>query len=198
LLREQLRLPAEPLWLDQVHGTTVVDAGAAGGIPQGDGSFTACPGIVCAVLTADCLPVLFCDRAGTRIAVAHAGWRGLAAGVLVSAAQALQCPGTDLLAWLGPAISQPCFEVGEEVRNAFLVQDAGATEAFRPSPAGRWLADIYQLARRSLGRARIQAVYGGGYCTYREQERFYSYRRHRVTGRMASLLWIDQGGAARP
>ena len=190
-LRDALELPAEPLWLNQVHGTGVVDAAVAEQGNDADGAFATAPGAVCAVMTADCLPVLLCDRAGTRVAAAHAGWRGLLNGVVEAAVEALDSPPAELLAWLGPAIGPDAFEVGEEVRDAFLKDDPGAEEAFRPSPAGRWLADIYRLARRRLVRMGLSAVHGGGLCTFSDAERFYSYRRDGRTGRMASLIWLE-------
>ncbi len=193
-LRAALCLPGEPLWLDQVHGTRVVDAAAQPPGCVADASFTRQRGVVCAVLTADCLPVLLCDVRGTVVAAVHAGWRGLLAGVIENTVQALQCPGAELLAWLGPAIGPDVFEVGAEVRAAFVAEDAGAAAAFRPSPAGRWLADIYQLARRRLARMQLSAVYGGDECSVSGATRFYSYRRDGVTGRMASLIWLDSRG----
>ncbi|CAK0769448.1 polyphenol oxidase YfiH [Gammaproteobacteria bacterium] len=188
-LHATLALPAEPQWLEQVHGTCAVDAGTPTDCPA-DASYAHRSGVVCAVLTADCLPVLFCDRDGTRVAAAHAGWRGLLAGVLEQTAAALAAdPGT-LMAWLGPAIGPTAFEVGEEVRATFLDTDAGATVAFRPSPSGRWLADIYQLARLRLTTIGLGAIHGGGLCTFSDPQRFYSYRRDGTCGRMASLIWL--------
>lgn len=185
-----LGLPAEPCWLRQVHGTCALDAAASITGCEADAAFAALPGVVCAVLTADCLPVLFCDRAGTRVAAAHAGWRGLAAGVLEHTADALGAAPEDILAWLGPAIGPDAFEVGGEVRAAFLAQDPTAAGAFRPSRDGRWLADLYALARHRLMRHGVAAVHGGGWCTHRDAARFYSFRRDGVTGRMASLVWL--------
>ena len=190
-LRAALHLPDEPLWLRQVHGTAVVEAVASRAGCEADASYTRQRGAVCAVLTADCLPLLLCDAQGTVVAAVHAGWRGLLAGVIENAVLAMQCPGARLMAWLGPAIGPESFEVGEEVRAAFVAQDAGAAAAFRPSPAGRWLADLYQLARRRLARVHVSAVYGGHWCTLRDATRFYSYRRDGVSGRMASLIWLD-------
>ena len=190
-LRDVLELPSEPLWLNQVHGTGVVDAAVAGQGSDADGAFATAPGAICAVMTADCLPVLLCDRAGLRVAAAHAGWRGLLNGVVEAAVEALDTPPEELLAWLGPAIGPDAFEVGGEVRDAFLSDDPGAAGAFRPSPAGRWLADIYLLARRRLARVGLSAVHGGGFCTFSDVERFYSYRRDGRTGRMASLIWLE-------
>jgi len=190
-LLEALHLPAMPSWLQQVHGTLVVDAAAVKAGCEADAGFAARPGIVCAVLTADCLPLLLCDGGGTRVAAVHAGWRGLLAGVVENGVRAMQCPGSQVLAWLGPAIGPKAFEVGEEVRNAFIAEDPQAAVAFAPSPGGRWLADIYLLARQRLARVQVTAVYGGHWCTVSDAARFYSYRRDGVTGRMASLIWLD-------
>lgn len=190
LLMRELELPAEPSWLQQVHGPSVVPARVSGAPMEADASFRMGPGAVCAVLTADCLPVLLCDRDGTRVAAAHAGWRGLAAGVLEAAVDALQVPGARLLAWLGPAIGPENFEVGDEVRARFVAHDPAAATAFRPSPAGRWLADLYTLARQRLAERGVTEVYGGGLCTFSDRRRFYSYRRDGTTGRMATLIWL--------
>jgi hypothetical protein len=141
-------------------------------------------------MTADCLPVLLCDRAGTLVAAAHAGWRGLAGGVIAATVARLAVAPGELLAWLGPAIGPAAFEVGEEVRAAFLALDAGNARCFKPSPAGRWLADIYQLARRQLSYLGVKDVYGGDLCTFSEPDRFFSYRREPRTGRMATLVWL--------
>lgn len=191
LLSECLQLPAEPLWLQQVHGDSVVACHESGPRPAADASYTIGAGAVCAVLTADCLPVLFCDRQGTRVAAAHAGWRGLAGGVLERTVAALAVAPDQLLAWLGPAIGPRAFEVGAEVRSTFIAQHAEADGAFAAQVNGRWLADLYRLARIRLRAAGVRAVYGGSFCTFSEPERFYSYRRDRVTGRMASLIWLD-------
>ena len=188
-LREALSLPAEPRWLSQVHGTCALDAAVAGERCEADAAFASRPAVVCAVLTADCLPLLLCDRAGTRVAAVHAGWRGLLEGVIEQTIAAMGTGG-ELLAWLGPAIGPAAFEVGDEVRAAFLVHAPEAHTAFSPSPNGRWLADIYALARQRLQLAGVDAIYGGEHCTYSEAERFYSYRRDGVTGRMASLIWM--------
>jgi YfiH family protein len=189
-LRRELRLEADPCWLSQVHGTCTVDAAAVEGRCEADASFATAPGRVCAVLTADCLPVLFCDRAGTRVAAAHAGWRGLAGGVLEEAVARLGVPPGELLAWLGPAIGPNAFEVGAEVREVFLANDPAAARAFLPSPGGRWMADLYALARLRLARVGLTAVYGGDLCTWSDPRRFYSYRREGRTGRQASLVWL--------
>ena len=182
-------LGCQPAWLSQVHGVQVVEADP-GRVHEADGCWSRTPGIACTVMTADCLPALFCDRAGTRVAAAHAGWRGLAGGVLEATVEALHVAPEQLLVWLGPAIGPQAFEVGAEVMEAFVGQHADAAAAFTPSSAdGKYLADIYQLARVRLAAIGIEAVYGGGLCTYTDA-RFYSYRRSAVTGRMASLIWL--------
>ena len=191
LLRRRLRLPAEPVWLEQVHGCSVAACGSAGPRPRADASYADRAGSVCAVLTADCLPVLFCDRQGTRVAAAHAGWRGLAGGVLESTVEALGVAPGQLLVWLGPAIGPQAFEVGAEVRRAFVEQHAEAGDAFVAQTNGRWLGDLYRLARIRLRALGVNAVYGGGFCTFGDAERFFSYRRDQVTGRMATLIWLD-------
>jgi YfiH family protein len=190
-LFEALHLSAAPLWLRQMHGTTVVDAATVKPDCEADAAFVTRSGIACAVLTADCLPLLLCDSGGTRVAAVHAGWRGLLGGVIENSVRCLDCPGSRLLAWLGPAIGPGAFEVGDEVRDAFVAEDPQAAVAFRPSPAGRWLADIYELAWQRLARMHVTAVYGGHWCTVNDRERFYSYRRDGVTGRMASLIWLE-------
>ena len=192
-LRTALAFPAEPLWLKQVHGVAVVDAAQGGAEPQADGAFAAQPGAVCVVLTADCLPVLLCNRQGTKVAALHVGWRGLARGVIEAGVKAMGVPGNELLAWLGPAIGPASFEVGPEVHAAFVQHDAQAAQAFRAVREGKYLADIYQLARQRLQHLGVAAVYGGGFCTVAERERFFSYRRDGATGRMASLIWLADG-----
>ncbi len=193
-LRAHLALPAEPLWLTQVHGTQVVNAAASVAGTQADGSFTRQAGVVCAVLTADCLPVFLCDRAATCVAVVHAGWRGLAAGVIEQGLAAMGAPAREVLAWLGPTIGPQAFEVGDDVRQAFVAENSAAHSAFRANAAGHFLADLYALARLRLAKAGVTSVHGGGYCTYGEGERFFSYRRDGVTGRMASLIWLQPEG----
>lgn len=187
-LRTELALPAEPLWLKQVHGNQVVDAGKAGD-SIADGAIAAQPGVVCAVMTADCLPILLCSNDGARVAAVHGGWRGLAAGVLGSAVEALGT--SELQAWLGPAIGPEAFEVGDEVRRAFIEKMGSFGSAFRPAPQGRWLADIYAIARQQLQELGIESCHGGGYCTYSDPDRFFSYRRDGTTGRMATLIWRE-------
>jgi YfiH family protein len=196
ILRRALQLPAEPCWLQQVHGTTVLEAGkavAAGKPPVADATWCSRPGVVCAVLTADCLPLLLCDVAGRHVAAAHAGWRGLASGVIEQTIEAVGQPGEALLAWLGPAIGAAAFQVGDDVRDEFIAHDARAAAAFQPWPAGGWHADLYLLARQRLAARGITAVYGGHECSYTDAERFFSYRRDGVTGRMASLIWLEAG-----
>ena len=181
----------QPAWLSQVHGVVVAPANPDQ-IAEADASWTATPGIACTVMTADCLPALFCDRAGTRVAAAHAGWRGLAAGVLEAAAKSLHVEPHDILVWLGPAIGPKVFEVGGEVREVFIQDLPDAAAAFVPSiNEGRYMADIYALARLRLARSGITAVYGGGFCTVTDP-RFFSYRRSPRTGRFASLVWIEK------
>lgn len=189
--RLRRQLPAEPLWLSQVHGVTVADAETAGGVPVADAAVARSPGRACAVLTADCLPVLFCDDAGTVVGAAHAGWRGLSAGVLeATVARMGVAPGT-IRAWLGPAIGPAAFEVGDEVREAFVRDDPGAAAAFvGGARAGKWMADLFMLARRRLARTGVARIDGGGVCTYADARQFYSYRRDAVTGRFASLIWL--------
>lgn len=185
------QLQVQPAWLRQVHGVTVVAADPAN-VVEADASWTATPGVACTVMTADCLPALFCDRAGTRVAAAHAGWRGLAAGVLERAADSLQVAPGEVMVWLGPAIGQPSFEVGGEVVEAFVSQHPQTVEAFIASVnGGRFMADIYALARLRLAAHGVTAVYGGGLDTYHDP-RFYSYRRAARTGRFASLIWLEQ------
>ncbi len=190
LLRERAGLPSEPVWLRQVHGKRVIDAAGSASYAQADGSFVDQPGVVCAVLTADCCPVFLCDRAASRAAVLHCGWRGLARGLIEEGVKRFALPGSELLAWLGPAIGPRAFEVGEEVYDAFVRHDARASEAFARKPNGRWLADIYALARQRLSAAGVSDVFGGDYCTVSQADRFFSYRRDRVCGHMASLIWL--------
>ena len=181
----------KPAWLQQVHGIAVALADP-GLVATADASWTATPGIACAAMTADCLPALFCNRAGTRVAAAHAGWRGLAAGVLEATLDTLDVPAEDVLVWLGPAIGPKAFEVGPEVREVFINQLPEAAEAFLPSDnAGKFMADIYMLARLRLAERGVTAVYGGGFCTVTDP-RFFSYRRASRTGRFASLVWLTR------
>lgn len=191
-------LPAEPKWLKQVHGVAVADADAMQQITEADAAISRKTGTVCAVLTADCLPLLLCDTAGTVVAAAHAGWRGLASGVIESTVAAMKVEPVMLMAYLGPAIGPHAFEVGEEVRQVFLAQDQRAEQAFvpgAPADAGeprKWVADIYFLARLRLHKLGVERVHGGEHCTVSDPLRFYSYRRDGVTGRMASLIWLER------
>lgn len=216
--RLRLHLPADPVWLRQVHGTRCIVAEDAETGVEADASVSFRPRTVCAVLTADCLPVLLCDVGGTVVAAAHAGWRGLAAGVLEATVASMQRPPGEILAWLGPAIGPAAFEVGDEVRAAFVAHNAAAARAFVPHGAGKWLCDIYELARQRLaalgvhrvaGADNAPAVAGKGvlaqpdsldatkrhFCTVADADRFYSYRRDGATGRMASLIWLEGASA---
>ncbi|MGA9666496.1 MAG: peptidoglycan editing factor PgeF [Gallionella sp.] len=191
------RLPSEPVWLNQVHGTAVADADLASCLPQADACIARHRDAVCVVMTADCLPVLLCDTQGSVVGAAHAGWKGLANGVIEATVQAMDVAPQNLMAWLGPAIGQPAFEVGEEVRAVFVDADPRAAEAFMPGKSGKWLADIYKLARLRLNALGIANVHGGGYCTYGERERFFSYRRDGMTGRMGTFIWLGEPGELR-
>lgn len=190
-VRAALHLPGEPAWLNQVHGANVVHAAPAMNPPTADASIALEPRCVCAVLTADCLPVLLCDRTGTRVAAAHAGWRGLVGGVLEHAVRALDAAPANLIAWLGPAIEQEAFEVGGEVREQFIERDASSAQAFAENTRGRWQADICALARLELAKLGVPDVYGGGFRCHADRERFFSYRRDGQTGRMATLIWLE-------
>jgi hypothetical protein len=183
-------LPAEPLWLNQVHGTSVATAGTAPRSLPADAIVADRPDIVCAVLTADCLPVVFASMSGNEVAVAHAGWRGLQAGILEATIAALATPPPQLLAWLAPAISQAAFEVGGEVRAAFLRDDPRAAGFFQPNGRARWQADLYGLARARLGHSGVTRVFGGDRCTFGEPEAFFSYRRDGRCGRMATFVYL--------
>lgn len=188
----QKHLPQAPKWLRQVHGTRVVDADAVTDSPDADASVASKAGTVCSIMVADCLPLLFTNRAGTQVAGAHAGWRGLAGGVIANTVQMLCAAGSepaDLLAYIGPGIGPTAFEVGQDVYDAFVAQDAAAISAFVAHAPGKWRADLFMLARRALDRAGVKQVYGGGLCTYSDPTRFYSYRRDKLTGRMAALIW---------
>ena len=182
-------LPGPARWLRQVHGNRVVAAETVFEPTEADASVTTLDGVVCAVQMADCLPVLFASVDGSRVAAAHAGWRGLAAGVLENTLEALGCAPAGIVAWLGPAIGPECFEVGEDVLQAFSTHDAGADDCFLPSGPGKWLADLPGLARRRLLAAGVTDIHGGGLCTFSDPGRFFSHRRDRVTGRMAALVW---------
>ena len=195
--RARLRavLPNEPCWLQQVHGATVVRADAASAPATADAAISLQPGCVCAVSIADCLPVLFADRGGRAVGAAHAGWRGLAAGVIQNTAREMRAmlgdDGADLVAYLGPAIGPAHFEVGAEVLAAMGERLPQAGRAFAPMAQGKYLADLFALARQALEQAGIEQIFGGGVCTYSDATRFYSYRRDRVTGRHAALIWLE-------
>lgn len=183
-------LPAEPVWLRQVHGNLAVNAAESAKNTEADAAYARRSDLVCVVMTADCLPVLFCDKAGTVVAAAHAGWRGLLGGVLENTLAAMQVPPDQVMAWLGPAIGPENFEVGNEVYQAFVAHDLRSAGFFAARPGGKWLADLYGLARFRLTAAGVGAVFGGGLCTVADTGRFFSYRRDGVTGRMASLIWL--------
>ena len=192
-LRERLALPEEPEWIEQVHGTHVADLDerrVAARLPA-DAVLTRTPGRVCAVQVADCLPVLLAARDASAVAVAHAGWRGLAAGVLEQTVASLGLPRAGLIAWLGPAISARHFEVGAEVRAAFVVHDPGADAAFAANARGRWQCDLAALARRRLATLGIAEISGGEWCTFADPTKFFSFRRDGRCGRMAALIWLE-------
>ncbi len=190
-LQQQLGLQQSPQWLNQVHGTTVVETPfTLAETPMADGCWTERKQTPCAVLTADCLPILLANQEGTRVAALHAGWRGLAAGIVAQGVQRFEDPRDQILAWIGPAIAQASYEVGEEVREIFCQQDARAEACFLPSAGGRWLASMVGLARLRLQQLGVEAVYGGEWDTFSE-ERFFSYRRDGITGRFATLIWIE-------
>jgi len=191
LLREIAELPDDPHWLQQIHGCRVVRCGSGTQPVAADAATADVPGRVCAVLTADCLPLLICNRSGTRVAAVHAGWRGLAAGVIESTLARFGRR-DELLVWLGPAIGPAAFEVGNEVRQVFLSLDPLAEPGFKPSRPGHWLADLYFLARRRLALPQVAYIGGGDHCTLSESSRFFSYRRDGVTGRMAALVWLTE------
>ncbi len=189
LLREQL--PSDPCWLDQVHTDIVMPAEIWQSPPKADASFTHQTNRVCIVMTADCLPVLICDKAGKSVAAVHAGWRSLVKGIIPKTIKAMQTAPADLLVWFGPSICQDCFEVGPEVFEQFVAAEACHAQAFKPSSRdNHYLADLTQIARQQCERLGITATYGGEYCTYERDELFYSYRRDGQTGRLASLIWI--------
>lgn len=182
-------LPSEPVWLKQVHGSHVIDADAAVYAVEADAAVARRGGTVCAILVADCIPVLLTDRGGSVVAAAHCGWRGLASGVIENTVRAMDVAPGELLAFLGPGIGPLAFEVGRDVFEAFVGNDASAASAFAPHGAGKWLADLFTLTRRRLAAAGVTHVFGGGLCTHSMPDRFFSYRRDRVTGRMAALIW---------
>jgi len=188
---DSLGVQGKPCWLNQVHGAVAVDAAQTGAGPDADASVSADAGHVCVVRTADCLPVLMCSKDGREVAAAHAGWRGLVAGILEATVARMNHDAGDLLAWLGPAISQPAFEVGGEVRAAFVDQDADASACFVANERGRWQADLYGLARQRLETMGVRDISGGGYCTFRENDRFFSYRRNPDCGRIVSFVALE-------
>jgi polyphenol oxidase len=207
-LAQALKLPSEPVWVHQVHGTAVLDAsavdlaaaggaeavdlGAGGsGLPVADASVATAASRVCVVRVADCMPVLFAAEDGSRVGAAHAGWRGLAAGVLEATLSAMGTTPSAVMAWMGPCISQNYFEVGDDVHQAFTRKDAEAASAFTRNERGRWQCDLYSLARRRLQRMGVRQVFGGGWCTYADRSRFFSYRRDGQCGRMAALIWME-------
>lgn len=189
-MARQLSLPGPPAWLVQVHGDKVCELPLSGTDCEADAATSNQPGQVCVVLTADCLPVLLADHAGSRVAAVHAGWRGLAGGALDAGVGAFDRP-DKVMAWLGPAIGPAAFEVGDEVREAFIQVDGENQQGFKPARPGHWLADLYLLARLRLAALGVPEVFGGDFCTFSDAERFYSFRRDRITGRMASLIWIE-------
>ena len=181
-------LPAEPAWLRQVHGTSVIQMPSTA--REGDAAVTRSAGVVLTIRAADCMPILLTDDAGSVIGAAHAGWRGLSAGVVESTVHAMGVPGPQLLAWLGPAISARVYEVGDEVRTAFVEKDAAAAAAFSPTRPGHWLLDLYLVARQRLHAQGVERIFGGGFCTYTDPARFHSFRRDGTSGRMAAFLWL--------
>ncbi len=190
-LMGKLALPQEPRWLTQVHGNRIVDPARPETDWVADGACTSQPGVVCAVLTADCLPLLLCDRAGTRVTALHCGWRGLAQGMVQAGVEQVHCPPEHIMGWLGPAIGPDVYEVGEEVYQAFLGCCSDLAIAFKPTCTGHWLMDLYASARILLAKAGVTEISGGEYCTYSMPVRFYSHRRDGVTGRMATLIWME-------
>ena len=184
-------LPSPPVWLKQVHGTSVVEAAAVvpGEPPEADASFTSAKNVVCTVMAADCMPVLLAARDASVVGAAHAGWRGLCAGVIERTVEKMQVPGSGLLAWLGPAIGPTAYEVGEEVREAFVTRDPAAAAAFVPTRPGHWKLDLYAVARQRLAALGVTAVHGGGHCTFTEDRLFFSFRRDHAMQRMAACIW---------
>lgn len=191
LLRQVFELPAEPVWLEQIHSNRVINAGDYDHI-EADASWASSRGVVCAVLTADCLPVLFTNKTGSRVAIAHAGWRGLLNGVISKTFSAMKIEADDALVWLGPAIGADAFEVGKEVMQSFSDKHRMTLQAFRQKDEKHWCCDMYRLARIELEQLGISQIYGGGLCTFTDRENFYSYRRDGNTGRMASLIWMSE------
>lgn len=192
--RRALPVRSRPIWLRQVHGAAVFNGDSPAGKPEADAAVSRTPGVVCAVMVADCMPVLFADEDGSTVAAAHAGWRGLCAGVLEATVAAMRVPAGRLLAWMGPAIGPRAYEVGEEVRIAFLRKDPAAGSAFAPVRPGHWLLDLYAVARQRLQASGVSRIHGGGFCTHTDEARFYSYRRDRAAERMAALVWLATPG----
>lgn len=188
-------VPSEPVWVNQVHGVTVIDAATSSCLENADASFTTKPNVVCVTMTADCLPVLLCDKKGTVVAAVHAGWRGLCDGVIEAAVAKMQVPPTEILVWLGPAIGPNAFEVGEDVRGQFISKDVNAALAFKPH-GDKWLCNMYLIARQRLHAVGVTEIYGASvnedFCTYTDESRFFSFRRDNVTGRMASMIWLQK------
>ena len=183
---------AQPRWLSQVHGTRVAMLDGMPVREAADAAVATSPGEACVVMTADCLPVIFCDEGGTMVAAAHAGWRGLSTGVLEATVEAMAVTPAKLMAWFGPAIGPQAYEVGDEVRDAFVQHSIRATEAFQADKApGKWWCDLYLLARQRLEVLGVKSIHGGGLCTYTERERFFSHRRDGQCGRMATLVWLE-------
>lgn len=190
-VRAKLNLPSEPIWLEQVHGNKIICADTAIGKPEADASYTAKPNVICAVLTADCLPIFLCDSLGTKVAAIHAGWRSLAGGIIENTIKEMQISGADCMVWFGPAIGPEKFEVGAEVYENFLQHDKQAQHAFKKINKNKWLANIYLLAKQRLWSCGITNIYGGDFCTFTNSDHFFSYRRDGETGRMASLIWLN-------
>ena len=197
MLSALLRFPSTPQLLEQVHGTDVVDASDNGTFQRADGCYSNQPGVICTVMTADCLPILVCNRQGTEVASLHAGWRGLADGIIANGIARFSSPPEQLMAWLGPAISQAFLEVGEDVYEAFMKNEAlwgsrlELESCFRTTRPDHWQCDLYALARLALKALGVRGIYGGQFCTFADADLFYSYRRDGQTGRMASLIWIS-------
>jgi YfiH family protein len=187
-------LPSSPVWINQVHGIGVINAASSSSLQDADASYSKLANVVCATMTADCLPVLLCDNKGTVVSAVHAGWRGLCDGVIEAAVREMAVPVSEVLAWLGPAIGPQSFEVGDDVRTQFITIDPSASLAFKPH-SDKWLCDIYLLAKQRLQSIGVSQIYGATinveFCTYSEVDRFYSFRRDNVTGRMASLIWLE-------
>jgi len=183
-------LPSEPVWLNQVHGVEVVDVAQCACVPDADAAFTHQKEVVCVTMTADCLPILLCDKQGTVVAAVHAGWRSLCDGVIEATVEKMQVSPVDLMAWLGPAIGRQAFEVGSEVKAAFVAKDTQSGVAFTPK-GDKWLGDLYLIAKQRLANVGVHAVYGGKECTYSQPEKYFSFRRDGATGRMASLIWLS-------